>query len=765
MSDASTWSRERVRLQDEEAKIRLVVLLFVTTLVCVQRSIVASHEAVAMGLALMATVLALSWFGVRRQRLRSADDSNLIAVITAVIDLAAVSLVVRGTGGFTSDLFPLYLLCLIFAAAFFRRLELAFLTLMACLFYSSVVIGGEVTPALISHLSMRLGAIVVVAWFSYVLAAALHGAKQANDQLLRHLAEGVMVLDEHGRIATVNPTFCSMFGVQSSELLGLSAEELGKARGPLGWVVADVAEGEPGGVHTVRTGYFPEAELPVLEISTIPCSTNDGHPTGWVLVSRDLRDAAGRSPVDSRGICDSLSPLANLRALTEALYDLADNLDDDERVKALSLVEEHSQGLKSLLSDLLRSRAEIGAPYLGLQMVDPAGILTSTRRLLSIQTKAQNVGIEVRCPDNLPVIQADRGQLGKCILHVCRSLFDAARPGDYVTLEARVQGPEIVFTFGTTPAVRSDRDTRAIGQAVRDVDAIEAVLRDSMGKVSQVIEAHSGSWSTTHRKDGYCGVAISLPADGAMVRPAEREGMVMKDGGGGRAIRIGSRSVTATLSAASINNLNNILSAIRGYAELALSTQEEERIARALSQAIDLSDQAAELTSALAAEAADVPYVPHSTANRGEPGPRPVEPVGHGAGGGAQAGPILIVDDQEAIRSLLADLLRAHTLDVEVAADGETAINMLDEVRPRLIFVDLLMPGVGGIQVLQAARERCPGTPVIVMSGSGAASVEEALGSERPFAVLHKPFTMEEVIALTRRAAEAASTRPSSGST
>ena len=87
---------------------------------------------------------------------------------------------------------------------------------------------------------------------------------------------------------------------------------------------------------------------------------------------------------------------------------------------------------------------------------------------------------------------------------------------------------------------------------------------------------------------------------------------------------------------------------------------------------------------------------------------------------------ILIVDDEEIIRDLLAEVLEDYV--ISLACDGREAIDKLKESKYDLVITDLRMPNVPGEEVVKFARETYPGTRVIVISAySSLHTVETAL--------------------------------------
>jgi len=110
-------------------------------------------------------------------------------------------------------------------------------------------------------------------------------------------------------------------------------------------------------------------------------------------------------------------------------------------------------------------------------------------------------------------------------------------------------------------------------------------------------------------------------------------------------------------------------------------------------------------------------------------------------------GSILIIDDEENLRTTLAEILRANGHTIYQAADGAEAIEFLNESAPDLVFCDWKMPSVGGEEILRFMR-RSPqheAIPVIIVTafGSSDSAIEAArLGA---YDFLTKPFDLDEI--------------------
>jgi CheY-like chemotaxis protein len=93
-------------------------------------------------------------------------------------------------------------------------------------------------------------------------------------------------------------------------------------------------------------------------------------------------------------------------------------------------------------------------------------------------------------------------------------------------------------------------------------------------------------------------------------------------------------------------------------------------------------------------------------------------------------GTVLVVEDQDSARESLAELLRGEGYEVHEAADGNSAIALVDQHDLDIVLTDLMMPGSDGIAVLRHIRDVSPQTLVILMTAH--ASVETALEAIHP---------------------------------
>lgn len=107
---------------------------------------------------------------------------------------------------------------------------------------------------------------------------------------------------------------------------------------------------------------------------------------------------------------------------------------------------------------------------------------------------------------------------------------------------------------------------------------------------------------------------------------------------------------------------------------------------------------------------------------------------------------VLVVDDEPLIRDLLVQFLSLRGYRVLGVKDGAEALNMVENRPPDLILLDLLMPGMNGVDVLRRLRENEYTGGVIILTGSHDEEVLEEAWALRPQEVLGKPIDLERLL-------------------
>jgi CheY-like chemotaxis protein len=120
---------------------------------------------------------------------------------------------------------------------------------------------------------------------------------------------------------------------------------------------------------------------------------------------------------------------------------------------------------------------------------------------------------------------------------------------------------------------------------------------------------------------------------------------------------------------------------------------------------------------------------------------------------------VLVVEDDQAVGRFSTEVLHDLGYRTTWATDAAQALALLaeDNLRFDLVFSDVIMPGMDGVEFARRVRERYPGLPVVLTSGYSTALVEQG---SRGFELVQKPYSVE---ALSRVLRQAMATRAAAG--
>jgi DNA-binding response OmpR family regulator len=109
---------------------------------------------------------------------------------------------------------------------------------------------------------------------------------------------------------------------------------------------------------------------------------------------------------------------------------------------------------------------------------------------------------------------------------------------------------------------------------------------------------------------------------------------------------------------------------------------------------------------------------------------------------------VLVVDDEILLRRLIMRALKLNGIDSIGAADGAEGLEafMADRERIDLVIMDLLMPGMNGLDLAAELERRRPGVKILYISGLGASIAMESIVRQAADRVLLKPFTPQALV-------------------
>ncbi len=115
---------------------------------------------------------------------------------------------------------------------------------------------------------------------------------------------------------------------------------------------------------------------------------------------------------------------------------------------------------------------------------------------------------------------------------------------------------------------------------------------------------------------------------------------------------------------------------------------------------------------------------------------------------------ILVIDDEESVRKILSQMLKANGYEVVVASDGEEGIEKFKNEKFDLVFTDLGMPRISGWEVGKTLKGIDPKVPIAMITGWGVELNKEKMNESGIDLIVSKPFSFDQVVQLVSEAME-----------
>ena len=115
---------------------------------------------------------------------------------------------------------------------------------------------------------------------------------------------------------------------------------------------------------------------------------------------------------------------------------------------------------------------------------------------------------------------------------------------------------------------------------------------------------------------------------------------------------------------------------------------------------------------------------------------------------------ILVIDDERAIRNSLAEILTDEGYDVEVAEDGAAGLAKAESEKYSVIFCDIKMPNMDGLEFLDAIREKGIDSAIVMISGHGDISTAVECIKKGAFDFIEKPLDLNKILITIKNATD-----------
>lgn len=115
---------------------------------------------------------------------------------------------------------------------------------------------------------------------------------------------------------------------------------------------------------------------------------------------------------------------------------------------------------------------------------------------------------------------------------------------------------------------------------------------------------------------------------------------------------------------------------------------------------------------------------------------------------------ILVIDDEQGIRTVLSDVLEDEGFEVMTAADGKSGMALLEKGNCDLVILDVWLPDTSGIDILESMTQEQLDTPVIIISGHANIDIAVKAVNLGAYDFLEKPLSIDKMITVVTNALE-----------
>ncbi len=603
--------------------------------------------------------------------------------------------------------------------------------------------------------------------------------------ILESVGEAIIMVDTQGRVVMANRRVGSTFGAPPERLIGRSVHELrsmvtGRFRGgrALEW-------------HTGPDG-GPSVELRTAMLETIgepiryfhefsaPVQDEQGRVIGRIYVYRDITKETEVDRMKSEFVAtvshELRTPMTSIKgSLGLVLGGIGGQLPDEVR-DLLTIAQHNTDRLIRLINDILDiSRIEAGKMEIKKAPLSVRDAVHRAVRELRGYAEQRRIRVAAEVPADLPRAMADPDRLQQVLVNLLSNAIKFSPEGSQVTVTAGADGEMAwIRVEDEGPGIPREHLPR-IFEKFHRVDNASTRKTGGTGLglaiCKAIVEEHGGQiWVASEVGHG-AAFTFTLPLEQA--RPRDDT-----------ALSVGEKTVLVVDDDPDIVKLITLSLEQEGFRAIG-ATSGEEAIQVARSRRVDAITldllmpgiHGLEVARRLKEDPAtrSIPVVVISAYTRG----REPELVALGVAGvvgkpideeqllltirsvlGAQhrraaSGPpsVLVVDDDPDVRRIVRVMLERAGYVTRAAADGQEAFRMIQEERPDLLILDLMMPNLDGFQLVRLLRQRrwTQNIPLLVLTALDLTEGERTLLQLGPTRHLTKgPMIQEEVVSRVR---------------
>jgi two-component system phosphate regulon sensor histidine kinase PhoR len=330
----------------------------------------------------------------------------------------------------------------------------------------------------------------------------LRAERQKLQTVLRNMRDGILLVDETGKILLINSAAAEMFGIEESRAVGASLIE-----GVRHHAIVELWERARQG-HTPQDGeveILPEHRFLQVVLTPLGRESENAFLLVFHDLTRERRVDRVRRDFVSNVSHELRTPLASLKALVETLQEGA--LDDPPAAQRfLRQMEVEIDNLTQMVRELLElSRIESGLVPLQRKVVSPCDILRRGAERMRLQAERAGLTLQIDCPEDIPQVLADADRVEQVLVNLIHNAIKFTSPGGLITLSVKQEGNSVTFSVRDTGIGIPPDDLERIFERFYKADRSRSGEGTGLGLsiARHIVEAHGGRiWAESQVQQG-----------------------------------------------------------------------------------------------------------------------------------------------------------------------------------------------------------------------------------------------------------------------
>ncbi len=345
-------------------------------------------------------------------------------------------------------------------------------------------------------------------------------AKPDLEALFHSLADGIVTIDEGGRITSFNPAAERITGWEYGQALGRLADQVFALPEGHGVFLEHIPLS--GGVHTIRV-LTQEGNEKKLAVSIAPLGVSNQIGTRLALVLRDISDEEAAKELRTYFLAnishEFRTPLAALKASVELLLDEIQELSREEIVKLLNSIHFSVTGLQTLIDNLLESTSiEAGHFHIRRRPARLERIVSDALQVMQPLLARRHQTLIPTIPDTLPVLRVDPARLTQVLVNLISNASKYSPMQETIELGIEQLNETLfrVWVADRGPGIAPEDRSNLFRSFVRLGSSDDAQYGIGLGLavVKTIVDEHGGKVGVEARPRGGSLFWFTVPTDG-----------------------------------------------------------------------------------------------------------------------------------------------------------------------------------------------------------------------------------------------------------